>query len=60
MKKKANEAHMTFKSKLNKEFVEKNDNNPKSTYSIVDMTHWDEFVAIPGEFIISCMNKLVF
>ena len=45
MIKKANEAHRTFKSKLNKEFVKKNDNNPKSTYSIVDMTHWDEFVA---------------
>nr|GFA11055.1 ulp1 protease family, C-terminal catalytic domain-containing protein [Tanacetum cinerariifolium] len=33
-----------FKSKLTQHFIAKKNNNPKATYGVVNMTHWDEFV----------------
>nr|GEU35734.1 ulp1 protease family, C-terminal catalytic domain-containing protein [Tanacetum cinerariifolium] len=44
MSKKANETFRRFKSKLTQHFIAKKNNNPKATYGVVNMTHWDEFV----------------
>ena len=44
MRKKANETHRRFKSKLTKQFVNKKNNEPNATYSVVEIRRWDEFV----------------
>nr|GEZ95476.1 ulp1 protease family, C-terminal catalytic domain-containing protein [Tanacetum cinerariifolium] len=44
IRKKANETFRRFKSKLTQHFIAKKNNNPKATYGVVNMTHWDEFV----------------